>query len=283
MNNTNLTALVIYKRSPLLAAGTSVAAANLRFRQNHACHYAALRKVSTVLKSLGITFYQQLRGTTFNHQGCGLIITVGGDGTFLNAARQADERQLILGVNSDPSWSVGQFCVANADTFEKVLKQTLKAPRFIKVYKLQASFLDEKPVRTIECLNDILVCHANPAAMSRYGLAAGRVFEEQRSSGVWFSSAGGSTGAIFSSGGAKLPLGSRVIQYKPRELYHGIQTAYKLAGGTIKPGNSVDITSRMPHGRVFFDGAHIKQTLIFGKTLRVNSSPHFIRLVRPEH
>ncbi len=279
MNKKNFKALIIYKRSPLLAAGTSIAAANARFRQNHACHYAALRKVEMILKVLGIDHCLQLRGSSCNRQQCGLIITVGGDGTFLDAARPATEEQLILGVNSDPTWSVGQFCVADADSFERVLRQTLATPHFKKVYKLRATFLDEKPPRTVECLNDILVCHANPAAMSRYSLAVGRAFEEQRSSGVWFSSAAGSTGAISSAGGVKLPLGSKNIQYKPRELYHGIGTAYKLNGGRIRTGASIDITSRMSHGRVFLDGAHIKYPLTFGKTLRISTSPHYVRMI----
>ena len=271
--------MIIYKRSPLLAAGTSIAAANIRFRQNHTSHYAALRKVEAVLKSLGIEYFLQLRGTSLNRRECGLIITVGGDGTFLNAARKATEDQLILGVNSDPSWSVGQFCVTSADSFEKILKQTLTAPHSKKVFKLRAEFLDDKPTRVIECLNDILVCHANPAAMSRYILAAGRTFEEQRSSGVWFSSAAGSTGAIFSAGGVKLPLGSRDIQYMPRELCHGMQLSYKLKGGVIKSPAVLDITSRMTHGRVFFDGSHIKYPLSFGRTLRIKTSPHYVQMI----
>lgn len=279
MKKSNVKALIIYKRSPLLAAGTSIAAADPRFRKNHACHYAALRKVETILRERGIPFYTQLRGSPFNHQDCRLIITVGGDGTFLDAARKATGKQLILGVNSDPSWSVGQFCVTDVDSFDTVLTRTLTAPKCKKLFKLRAEFIDSKSKLVVECLNDILLCHANPAAMSRYSLTAGRVVEEQRSSGVWFSSAAGSTGAIYSAGGRTLPLESRDIQYKPRELYHGMGTAYKLKGGLIKPVTTINITSRMSHGRVFFDGSHIKYPLTFGKTLRIQTSPNYVRMI----
>jgi NAD+ kinase len=277
--NTKPQVMIIYKRSPLLSAGTSIAAANERFRANHACHYASLRKVIAILKDLGIDSYQHLRGCDAAHHKHDMIITVGGDGTFLDAARRSTEKQLILGVNSDPSWSVGQFCAATADTFEKILKNTLTAPRSKKIYKLKAEFNDKNTPGTVECLNDILVCHANPAAMSRYSIAIGKKSEQQRSSGVWLSSAAGSTGAMASAGGMRLPIEKRDIVYKPRELYLGRGNPYLLSGGIVRSGQSVTITSMMPHGRVFFDGSHIKHPLIFGKTIKVSASAHFIQMV----
>ena len=271
--------MIIYKRSPLLAAGTSVAAANTRFRENHAQHYATLRKVTAVLKSLNIVCHQHLRGADADHRKHDIIISIGGDGTFLDAARRSSEKQFILGVNSDPSWSIGQFCAANAETFETIFKQTIFNPRFKKLFKLTASFLDEKPVKVVECLNDILVCHANPAAMSRYSLVIGNKKEIQRSSGIWISSAAGSTGAISSAGGCRIPVDKRSIAYKPRELYLGRGIPYHLTGGVIKPNQFALITSMMPHGRVFFDGAHIKYPLVFGKALKIQTSPCFIRMI----
>ncbi len=271
--------LIIYKRSPLLSAGTSIAAANTRFRQNHACHYETLRKIETILKSFGLSSHQHLRGIKSDHRNYSLIITVGGDGTFMHAARHARKDQLILGVNSDPSWSVGKFCSANAVSFEAILRQTLLKPKFKKVYKLTACFLNENPMLKVESLNDILFCHANPAAMSRYTLAIGRMSEEQRSSGIWLSSAAGSTGAIFSAGGIRLPIESRAIQYMPRELYSGKEIHYDLKGGIIQHNKFIDITSKIPHGRVFFDGAHIKYPLTFGKTIRIQSSIDYIRMI----
>ena len=279
MHNNNLKALILYKRSPLLAAGTSAAVSNARFRQNHDFHYAALRQVEAVLKNCNISYHKHLRGACLSLQEYDLVITVGGDGTFLDAARRATEKHMILAVNSDPSWSVGQFCQADAGSFEWILKQTLRKPRLRKIFKLQAVFLDKKPHLVIECLNDILVCHANPAAMSRYSLEVDRVSEEQRSSGIWISSAAGSTGAILSADGVKIPLEARDIQYKPRELYHSKGTKYFLKGGLLKRGHPLTIASRMPHGRVFCDGWHIKYPLAFGETIRIQTSPHYVRMV----
>jgi NAD+ kinase len=270
--------LIIYKRSPLLIAGTSAAANNERFRRNHACHYAALKQVGTVLKKNRLSFHQHLRGPRVDYKGFDLIVTVGGDGTFLTAARHASSRQLILGVNSDPSWSVGKFCGTDAGRFEFDLLATLKKPCLKKLHKLRITFLD-KPRRAVECLNDILLCHTNPAAMSRYILQVGKTAEEQRSSGIWIASAAGSTGAIASAGGVKLPLETRRIQYKPRELYHGRGVAYRFNGGVIEPGKAITITSRMAHGRVFVDGAHVRHPFTFGTSVRIESAPDFVQMV----
>ncbi len=272
--------LIVYKRSPLLVAGTSAAAKNERFCRNHACHYAALKQVASVLKAQGLDFHQHLRGSKVQYTGYDIIISVGGDGTFLEAARHSTPKQLILGVNSDPSWSVGQFCATDACGFEKLLLRNLRKPGCKKLSKLRVTFLNERKSRSIECLNDVLFCHANPASMSRYSITIGKKTEEQRSSGVWFSSAAGSTGAIFSAGGVKLPLESRSVQYIPRELYHAKKNApYHLKGGVLKPGASIVIASQTHHGRVFIDGAHIKYPLTFGQKIRIELSSDYVQMI----
>ena len=57
-----------------------------------------------------------------------LVIAVGGDGTFLQVARFVDDLP-VLGVNSDPTSSVGFFTVAARDTFEEILDAVDTLPR----------------------------------------------------------------------------------------------------------------------------------------------------------
>jgi len=270
--------LVVYKRSPLIDAGTSAAASSDRFQSNHSCHYETLKAITHFLRQEGLAFSQHLRGVHAAHNIYDIIITVGGDGTFLDAGRRSTEKQLIIGVNSDPSWSVGQFCVANSLTFPEIFKRTLTRPRFRKLYKLELKFPGGNVLR---CLNDVLICHANPAAMSRYTITVGKKSEFHRSSGLWISSAAGATGAIASAGGQEMPLESRLIQYKPRELYRAPsgRRDYRMTGGTVLPSKTIEITSRMPHGRVYCDGAHLKYPLTFSTTLQIASSSHFVRMV----
>jgi NAD+ kinase len=271
--------LLVYKRSPLISIKglPQTSTATHGFRRNHQNHYASLRVVENILNSQPVTFHKCARSRSIDYQAYDLIITVGGDGTFLEAARQLRKDQFILGVNSDPSWSVGQFCACDAAGFKKTLLQILDGrASCLKVHKLRIQLTGHK---VVEGLNDLLICHANPAAMSRYEIKIGSVSEEHRSSGIWLSSAAGSTGAIFSAGGKRLSLASRLIQYRPRELYLTKKWRYRLKGGSIGPGKGLSAISHMTHGLIFVDGAHIRLPFGYGAKAIISSSPNYIQLI----
>jgi len=122
-------------------------------------------------------------------------------------------------------------------------------------------------------LNDILIAHQNPAAMSRYAIRVNGTQEEQRSSGLWLSTAVGSTAAIKSAGGRVLPRESKAIQYLPRELYYGPGTTYRLTGGLVQLGRAIVLRSLMREGMVYADGEHLRVPFRYGDVLRVSRSP----------
>lgn len=252
-----------------------------RFKDNHLANRQSQDAVEKVLRAGSIPFDKKYRPDTVDYARYSIVITVGGDGTFLQAARQAGSKHLLLGVNSDPEWSVGQFCRANAKNFHHFLKRILSGQCQIKrLYKLALKLTATDQHRLdIECLNDILVCHANPAGMSRYAITINKHTEEHRSSGLWISSAAGSTGAMLSAGGKILPLESRNIQYRPRELYHTRHEKYSLTGGVIASPASILIRSHMPHGKIFVDGSHVKFPFIYNNTALICSSSRFVQLV----
>ena len=119
--------LLVYKRSSLSVAGKLSARLRKtrRFENNHRTHYASLHLVESVLKRSGIKYHKHARGKGIDYKPYDLVITVGGDGTMLEAARGLNSRQVLLGVNSDPNWSVGQFCCCDAPHFETMLKKFL--------------------------------------------------------------------------------------------------------------------------------------------------------------
>ncbi len=248
-----------------------------RFRRTHDNHFWTLSYVEAVLKMRGLKFTKACRGSSLNFGLYDLIITVGGDGTFLEAARQL-KRQVIWGINSDPNWSVGRFCSGNSQNFEMVLNKVLSNKALVKKFhRLSLSFSDDSP--SINILNDILVCHHNPGAMSRYYLTVGGVKEEQRSSGVWIATAAGSSGGLHSAGGKILPQESKEFQYRPRELYHVKNTRYQLKGGSLKSTQRIALTSLMRDGVVFVDGSHVCQPFSFGSRIFVKSSPNPLKVV----
>ncbi len=248
-----------------------------RFRKTHENHFWALAYVEAVLKHRKLKFTKICRGTSFNYGRYDLIITVGGDGTFLEAARHLTT-QLILGVNSDPSWSVGRFCGANPRSFEGMLDKVVQGKAVVcQLNRLRVSFDDG--TQPMNVLNDVLICHQNPAALSRYYITVGRCKEEQRSSGVWVSTAAGSSGGIHSAGGKVLPQESKSMQYKPRELYRRRGTTYRLLGGILKPTQIIHLTSLMREGVAFVDGSHVCLPFSFAATMNVERSHHPLKVI----
>lgn len=248
-----------------------------RFETAHQLHYSTLEHIKDVLTRYRIPFEVTRRGRQTNYEKFDFIITVGGDGTFLEAARYVTD-QVLLGVNSAPTYSVGRFCAADQSNFEVLLKRILGGKaRERRFQRLQVDV--DGNLYPIKALNDLLICHRNPAFLCRYYLKIGKATEEQRGSGVWVSTPAGSTGAIRSAGGKTLPVFSRKFQYHPRELYHHTKGAYRLTGGILEGRQTIEFVSLMRNGMIYLDGAHHHIPLGYGAVARIKLSPRPIRSV----
>jgi len=242
-----------------------------RLQEAHDDHYKALHRVVKILLTHGIQFDEAYRGRNINYDKYDLIFTVGGDGTFLEAARNA-KHQMILGVNSALRFSVGRYCAVNADNFEKFLKKILSNQYGIVQYPRLRIFLGGFKGK-YDALNDVLICHRNPAMLSRYVIQLGHKSEEQRSSGIWVSTPAGSSAAIHSAGGNVLAPTDKKIQYLIRELYRREYYKYRLVGGVLNTKQDLSITSLMREGAVYIDGAHHHVPFPYGETIRLAVSP----------
>jgi NAD+ kinase len=248
-----------------------------RFRRTHENHFWSLSYVEAVLKHRKLKFTKACRGSSLNYSRYDLVITVGGDGTFLEAARQV-KKGVVWGINSDPSWSVGRFCSGNPKNFETFLDKILSGKAKVRKFqRLNLAFSDG--TQSMNVLNDILICHHNPGAMSRYFLTIGKVKEEQRSSGVWIATAAGSSGGLHSAGGKVVPQEAMEFQYKPRELYRGRHTRYRLKGGMLKSSQKITMTSLMREGVVFVDGSHVCLPFTFGAKIFVTRSTNPLKVI----
>jgi NAD+ kinase len=244
----------------------------------HQEHYRTLAQVETVLRQQGIRYRKICRGRRMKFEPDDLVVTVGGDGTFLEAARSVT-KQMILGVNSDPKRSTGRFCAVQLKTFEGILDKILAGKARIAVLPRMALRLEHRGrTREINVLNDILISNTNPAAMSRYYLTVSGYKELQCGSGLWISTAAGSSGGIYSAGGKIIPRIRRIIQYKPRESYQGVVCDYRLFGGVVKSRHPVVVESLMRTGMIFVDGAHFQVPFGFGEKAVMTFSSQSIRV-----
>ncbi|MFN0112814.1 MAG: hypothetical protein ACKVZH_28475 [Blastocatellia bacterium] len=205
-----------------------------------------------------------------------LVITIGGDGTALGASHYIREGQM-LGVNSAPGDSVGHFCSVNRKTFETRLDAILSGKWKPKELARLQITLDEKPLPEL-ALNDVLIVHECPASTTRYLLKVGRREEEHRSSGIWISTAAGSTAGIGSAGGRKMPLGSKRIQYLVRELYREPKRKYSLTRGFIEADDEITVASKMSAGELYIDGAKTRYAFPFGARARISAAEHGLKI-----
>ena len=250
----------------------------IQLKQAHEEHYATLKIILNCLKKNKVQYVKQCRGENINYKNYDFIITVGGDGTFLEAARNIT-KQVIMGVNSSPEYSVGRYCIATPNNFEKILKAILA--KKIKLTSLpRLTFSINGRLQPAQALNDILLCHKNPAMLCRYYLKIGNVEEKQYNSGIWISTCAGSSAAIKSAGGKLIRKGDQSIQYQPRELYNGLIKKYHLTGGVIGSTEKIIVTSLMHQGMIYVDGAHLSFPFEYGSRAVISRSPHPIKTLK---
>ena len=242
----------------------------LDMQHAHRVHEEALEAVVHTLRQLPVEVELASRAALKVTRRYDLVIAVGGDGTFLHAARNITHAP-ILGVNSDPDRSEAVFCAGTRRTFPRLVRQALPGRlTALRLYRLQLLLNGKRfPQKAI---NDVLVAHDDPATMTRYRLSIGRRTETQKSSGLWVATAAGSSSAVMASGGVRLPWGTKRFQYRPRELYRGRLSRYRLTGGVLGQQMSVRVTWLMRRGAAFLDGPHVKIPLRFADQLEIQLS-----------
>lgn len=250
-----------------------------RWRQAHLAHQRTLQQVQRTLRALGARL-MVLRspGVVFDASDASLVVTVGGDGTLLAASHHVGSIP-ILGVNSSPIHSVGFFCPAHVGNLQATLEGALEGTLpSVRLARMQVSVNGRVCSRRV--LNEALFCHAIPAATSRYLVTYDGHTEEHRSSGVWVSTAAGSTGAARSAGGRVLPFASERLQLVVREPYLESRRQprpepLKLAQLVFEPPNELLLTSKMTDARLYLDGPYRQMPVGLGDRVvcRVSDEP----------
>ncbi|MCD4780873.1 MAG: hypothetical protein K8S27_10055 [Candidatus Omnitrophica bacterium] len=222
-----------------------------------------------LLKKYHIPYVKRQRGTKSDITKFNLILSFGGDGTFLEAAR-VSPGSFIVGINSAPNFSVGCLCTMtpqNAENFFIGLSTGQYAEKtFHKINVLLPGH------KNLNAINDVLIAHKNPAATSRYLIKIDKTSEEQRSSGIWISTPIGSTAGIMSAGGKQIEKHQNKFQYMPREIYVYKNIKYKLTGSILKSTQQLHITSFMRQGMIFIDGSHCLHPFPYGARIRISLS-----------
>lgn len=250
-------------------------------QQAHEAHLASLEAVEKAARATGAMVRMVYRANLRTPCNADVLVTVGGDGTLLDASHRVVNTPL-LGVNSNPARSVGYLTAATAGTFAHVLDQVLRGRLKPRLLMRLAVRLNDRPLGP-PVLNDVLFCHANPAATSRYALHLEGTAEEQKSSGVWIATPAGSTAAILSAGGQQESLRKRRFQFLVREPYAPPGHALRLVHGFVPAHGSLSITNYVRQGALFLDGAHLRFKVAMGDVISITAHPDPLSIYRPEN
>jgi NAD+ kinase len=236
-------------------------------------HYeqeATIALVRSVLNQKGIKYQEMQRGELKGDPtGFDAVITIGGDGTFLDVSHSL---QLVplLGVNPT-STSYGHFCLANRSSFATVVDEIDSGVRQpIRLFRLEAAVNGVVVPEPI--LNEVSFGHVNWRSMSRYLVTVRGVREEHKSNGMFIGPASGSTGSLSSAGAPALPIAARQFQFRVILPWLPPGTKYALAGGILEETEEVTIKSKMPRADFGIDGDQIVYPLQRGDKLVVRAS-----------
>jgi NAD+ kinase len=187
--------LIVVKQTPyqqylqLKAQGKAPVALRWERLQNRdEAHSSCVNNVINIINDIGIKYTKISREELYRGslQDKDLVIAVGGDGTVLNTSSFIDDSIPVLGINSDPSKpdenranhkkderrSRGALCAISAfnlhDNLAKILYGDIAPGLRTRIQCLVRSTYTE--TRLPPALNDILLCHPSPAAVSRFRL-----------------------------------------------------------------------------------------------------------------
>lgn len=288
-----------------------------RLKDRYTEHRRCVDDVIKIVGEVGIPF--SIIGREELHRGSiedkDLVISVGGDGTILNTSSFIDDTIPVLGINSDPTKptehstdkkkderrSQGALCGTTSITVKEDLPRILYgdiSPGLrSRLQCLVRSTYTE--TRLPPCLNDVLLCHPSPAAVSRFRLTLcrGTVVPSYKnfqtedemfsfnawSSGIWISTAAGSTAAMHAAGGHIMDIHSRNLQYMVREhLVENNNFHQKKAGHSIiRPDEFLKLRWNSQVGCVFVDGSHFRHDLDLGDEIRIDGHAPFLKIFDP--
>lgn len=244
-----------------------------RLKTEHSEHYSAISLVESSLKKNKVDYTIVPRaddwpvGKKFE-----FVITVGGDGTLLGAAKLMQPDVPIAGICSTNT-SVGFLCSVKSDNIETLIEDYKHKRLPVKLFArlgVKIKTFDEREIDAFcPIVNDVLFSAGQPAATARYVLSYKSLSEEHKSSGVWISTAAGSNAAIFAAGGRALDPASSQSQFCVREPYGG-KTAYQLRNEVFDAKTAkLKILVKMIGAKLSLDGTQDEVGLEYGDEIEI--------------
>eukprot|EP00850_Spirogloea_muscicola_P003998 SM000016S01986 [mRNA] locus=s16:1007497:1013773:- [translate_table: standard] len=271
----------------------------------HRQHEATIVACQRLFTRMGLQWTavqrHQLRGPI--HDSVDLVVTIGGDGTLLEAGHHICRQLPILGVNSDPTSpteveemmnkfdarrSTGHLCAASKANMEQVMVDIIGG-RMEPMVVARMQTVIESQGACPPALNDVLLAHPNPAAVSRFSM---RIHQRQdgqamsplvhsRSSGLRLCTAVGSTAAMHSAGGYIMEPSSQDLQYKVREPIAPPAAHVGHLHGLLVPKEELRVSWGCRQGKLYIDGSHCCSEVWLGASITFSAAAPPLLLYAP--
>jgi NAD+ kinase len=209
-------------------------------------------------------------------KGTDLVVTLGGDGTFLAGARLAAPRSIpVLGVNLG---RLGFLTELEAEQVEDGLARFINGSYRIEERTILQVTL-RRGARTVARaigLNEVVVNRAGDARMLRVEIdVAGQEVGVIDADGIMVATATGSTAYALASGGPILEPTLRDLVLVPMNPF-----ALTVRPIVFPPGQDISLAIARGPAEMRVDGARRGRSIETGDTLRCGSHPRRLKVVR---
>lgn len=206
-----------------------------------------------------------------------VLVTVGGDGTLLRAARMAAEADVpLLGVNLGRLGFLTEIEATDAlDLVPRYLAGEFSWVDERKMIQFSVVTAQGK-IEAFSVLNDVVVGRDRIAHLARIGVSInGAELTTYQADAVIVSTATGSTAYALSAGGPILYPGSSDIVIVP------VATHGDLDAPVVVPGEAkVELVIKSEHDAIMTADGFVDVPMSFGDSVTVGASPHRARFLR---
>ena len=205
-----------------------------------------------------------------------LVISLGGDGTILRAARVASPLSIpILGVNLG---RLGFMTELRPDDALSRVPAFVKGEGWGEERAMLQAELVSSDMPPFHALNDVVVGRGERCRLIRVkAIADGELVTTYKCDGLILATATGSTGYSLAAGGPMLHPLAREILLQPIAAHLSLGTALVLPSEA-----TVELEVRTTHQATLSIDGQIEVPLSDGAVVRVRRSPHITRLMRTQ-
>lgn len=209
-----------------------------------------------------------------------LILTIGGDGTFLQTSHNVLDDTPMFGVNANTKIKDGYYTICNRSDFESVFKKYSQGKvKINSLLRLEAA-VDGKVIRE-RALNEVYMGPNTAFVTSVYHIITPFCDERHKSSGVITSTPTGSHAWAKSAGGKVLKPLDKNFEYVIREPHMGRLTNCQATYGVLNLKQKIKIVSEKNENIIVIDSLSKVYSFREGKTLEIYPSKLHLKAAWP--